>query len=414
MRRSFPLRELFVVMRVLTLVFSVIGILACGERSEAQDDAEIRAAVDKLVPQVERAVGLPFKEEPVVALRSKAEVREYLAAKLDADMPPELLDGMSAAYRLFGLLPDTLDLHGLLLSLYTEQVVGYYDPDSVALYLVDSADPAFRRMVLAHEMVHALQGQYMPVDSLIAPERSNDARMAAQAVLEGQATLASLTILMPDRDISAIPNFWDTYRRQLKQQHAQMPVFGSAPAVIQEGLVFPYLEGANFVQWFLEVHPDTLPYGRYLPQSSEQVLHPDRYREGDAPIELTLATGPEPFYSDVLGEMEIRILLAELLASESTARAGARDWGGDRYAVYEMPDGRALAWWTVWDDEKAAERFAILLARAWAKREPDGRRSLIDRQLIDGHPGVVLLDAPGTWWGWTTRPTVAVSSAATR
>ena len=125
MRRPFQLRELYGAMRALTLVFVALGIAACGERSEAQNDAEIRAAVDKLVPQVERALGLPFKEDPAVALRSKAQVRDYLVAKLETDLPPELLEGMSAAYRLFGLLPDTLDLHGLLLSLYTEQVVGY-------------------------------------------------------------------------------------------------------------------------------------------------------------------------------------------------------------------------------------------------------------------------------------------------
>lgn len=414
MRRPFQLRELYVAMRVLTVLIVALGIAACGERSEAQDDAEIRAAVDKLVPQVERAVGLPFKEEPVVALRGKDAVREYLVAKLDTDLPPDVLEGMSAAYRLFGLLPDTLDLHGLLLSLYTEQVVGYYDPDSVALYVVESADPAFLRMVLAHELVHALQDQYLPVDSLIAPDRSNDARMAAQAVLEGQATLASLTILMPDRDFNAIPNFWETYRQSLKQQHAQMPVFSSAPAVIQEGIVFPYLEGANFVRWFLEAHPDTLPYGRFLPQSSEQVLHPDRYRAGDTPVTLTLTNGPEPLYSDVLGEFETRILLTELLGSESMARAGARDWGGDRYAVYDMPGGRALAWWAVWDDAKAAERFAILLERGWAKRERDGRRSLVDRVTMDGWEGVVLFDGPEAWWGWTEPPAVSAAPLAAR
>jgi hypothetical protein len=399
-------------MRALTLVFVALGIVACGERSEAQNDAEIRAAVDKLVPQVERALGLPFKEDPVVALRSKAQVRDYLVAKLETDLPPELLEGMSAAYRLFGLLPDTLDLHGLLLSLYTEQVVGYYDPDSVALYVVESADRSFLRMVLAHEMVHALQGQYLPVDSLIAPDRSNDARMAAQAVLEGQATLASLTILMPDRDFSAIPDFWETYRSSLKQQHAQMPVFSSAPAVIQEGIVFPYLEGANFVRWFGEWYPDTLPYGRFLPQSTEQILHPDRYRDNDAPVDLVLIGGPEPLHSDVLGEFETQILLTELLGSESMARAGARDWGGDRYAVYETPAGQALVWWSVWDDANAAERFAILLQRGWNGRERDGRRSVIGRLQIDGWAGVMLRDGPDVWWGWDAAPTVSASSAA--
>ena len=247
------------------------------------------------------------------------------------------------------------------------------------------------------------------MNSLIAPERSNDARMAAQAVLEGQATLASLTILMPDRDFNAIPNFWETYRESLKQQHAQMPVFSSAPLVIQEGIVFPYLEGANFVRWFAGVHPDTLPYGRHLPASTEQVLDPDRYLEGDLPVPLEIRAGPAPLYSDVLGAFETRILLTELLGSESMARAGARGWGGDRYVVYETDAGRALAWFSVWDDARAADRFATLLTRGWADRQQPERRSAIDRVAIDARPGVVLFDAPQTWWGWDTPPTVAVA-----
>ncbi len=413
MRSPFDARELRNVMRILPVTVVALGLIACGERSAAQGDDDIRAMVEKLVPQVERAVNLPFKSDPVVARRTKAQVREYLAAKLDADLPPELLDGMSAAYRLFGLLSDTLDLHALFLSLYTEQVIGYYDPDSVALYIVESTDPTFLRMVLAHEMVHALQGQYLPVDSLVAPDRSNDARMAAQAVLEGQATLASLTILMPDRDFNAIPNFWETYRESLKQQHAQMPVFSSAPLVIQEGIVFPYLEGANFVRWFSGVHPDTLPYGRYLPESTEQILYPDRYLDGDLPVRLEVHGGSALLYSDVLGAFETRILLTELLGSESMARAGARGWGGDRYAVYETDDGRALAWFSVWDDVRAADRFATLLTRAWADRQRPGRRATIERTAIDDRPGVLLLDAPELWWGWDAPPTAAVTEAGT-
>ena len=48
--------------------------------------------------------------------------------------------GSRAAYRLFGLLPDTLELRGLLLDLYAEQVAGYYDPDSTTLFGVAGAD----------------------------------------------------------------------------------------------------------------------------------------------------------------------------------------------------------------------------------------------------------------------------------
>ena len=410
MRRSSFYRGLSMAMRTATLFLVGYGLVGCGERSAAQGYDKVHEMAAELAPAVERAVGLPFKAPPTVELRSKAQVRAYLSAKLDVELPPPLLRGLGAAYRLFGMLPDSVDLRSLLLALYTEQVIGYYDPDSAALYVVKGADAASQRMILAHEMVHALQAQYMPVDTLIAPTRANDARTAAQAVLEGQATLASLSILMPGRDFDAIPDFWETYRESLKQQQSTMPIFNSAPLLIREGIVFPYLEGAEFVRWFVRAFPDTLPFGRHMPQSTEQILHPDRYRDGDAPVPLRLVGDhPAPLHTDVLGEFEARILLTELSGSETVAEAATLGWGGDRYAVYGTDDGDALIWWAVWDDETAASRFAGVLKREWGRRAAVGRRYAIERTYVGGVPGVRLIDAPDTWWGWERTPRVEVA-----
>ena len=399
-------------MRKATITLILFGLAACGQESQAQDDDAIREMVAELTPAVERAVGLSFLTEPAVAVRSKDQVRAYLEAKMDAELPPELLARMTVAYRLLGMLPDSLDLHALLLSLYTEQVIGFYDPDSTTLYVVHGADPAFQRMILAHEMVHALQGQYLALDSLIAPDRANDARMAAQAVLEGQATLASLTILMPGRDIESVPNFWETYRQSLKQQHAQMPIFNSAPLLIREGIVFPYLEGATFVRWFLSVHPDTLPFGDRLPHSTEQVLHPDRYATKDDPWIVEVEGRTAPYHSDVLGEFELRIFLTELLDAEGTARILARGWGGDRYAVFADGDDHALVWWIVWDDERFAGRFLKGLGDRWAAGTRNGHRATAEQIEIDGLPVVRLVSAPTTWSGWNGLPSARVVRAA--
>ena len=383
-----------------------LGLMACGERGEAQTDERVQQMAQELAPEVERAVGLPFKSPPVVALRSTEQVRAYMMVKLDDEMPPHRLHGVTVAYRLFGLLPDTLDLRALLLSLYTEQIVGFYDPDSVTLYVVEGADPLMLKMTLAHELVHALQGQYMALDTLLEPSRENDRRVAAQAVLEGQATLASLLALMPERGLDAIPDFAGTYRQALKEQHAAMPVFNSAPLIIQESIVFPYLEGANFIRWFRDAHGDTAPFGGRMPQSTEQILHPDRYRERDDPVSLELTARRPMVYSDGLGEFEIRVLLTVLTGSESTARAGALAWAGDRYAVYPALDGQfALVWWSAWDHARAADRFATLLKRLWPAKQ-SGRRVVIEREPVGGRPGVRLVDAPTGWDGWQQMPRV--------
>jgi hypothetical protein len=411
-RRAAPagspgVRRWELLMRVSVYWAVPFALVACGAESSAQAGEKAQELATQLTPVVERIVGLPFKESPVIAVRSREQVGEYLARKLDDELPAEELEGMTVAYRLFRLLPDTLDLRSLMLSLYMEQVVGYYDPDSSALYVVAGSDPAILRLTMAHELVHALQGQYVSLNDILESRGANDEKMAAQAVFEGQATLVAFRALLSEREFARLEGFSTTYRQALQQQFASMPVFGSAPRVIREGLVFPYLEGADFIRWFSEAYPDTVPFGPRLPRSTEQILHPDRYRGQDVPVRLLTDTAGA-VYSDGLGEFETRILLTELTGNESSGRAGALDWDGDRYVVHEAPGGGALVWWSVWDHERAATRVATLLERYWLPGVATGRRATVERLTIDGLPGVRLVDAPVEWRGWERLPEVWV------
>ncbi len=385
-----------------------IAFPVCGDPRPGQQGVDLEVLVRELRPAIEAAVGLEFKEPFAIAVRSREQVRTYLERKLDADFPAEELQGVTTAYRLFGFIPDSLDLRALLLELYTEQVVGYYDPDSAMLYVVEGADPVQLRLVLAHELVHGLQGQYLNLDSLLTLRRENDRRMAAQAVFEGQAMLASLRAMMPEQDHDAMPEFWQEFRRTIREQQNRMPVFSRAPAVIREGLIFPYLAGADFVRWFLREYPDTVPFGRRLPQSTEQILHPERYRERDMPVPLGFADDAGAVYEDALGEFEIRVLVAQLSGSESIGNASALGWAGDRYGVFPAEADHALVWWTVWDSEKAARRFAEVIEREWGKRARAGRAYTVSVSPVEGLPAVNLVDAPETWERWGAIPRVEV------
>jgi hypothetical protein len=395
--------------RALSLICWLAALVSPG--AAAQSNSPATAIALQVIPRVERAVGLKFKRPPTIATRSSQQVHAYLSAKLDQDQPPEVLEQITTAYRLFGLIPDTLDVRSLLLSLYSEQVVGYFDPDSATLYVVERADPAQLRLVLAHELVHALQDQYVPLDSLLSLRRQNDRRNAIQAVMEGQATLASVAAILPDQDVSHMPDFWNQYRETVREQQQQMPVFRSAPLIIREGLIFPYLAGADFARWFSLQFPDTVPFGRRLPLSTEQILHTDRYLAGDRPVDLRFARGPKPIYDDNLGEFEIRVLLTILTGREAVGAAGAMGWGGDRYGVFGVDGnpGRALVWWSVWDTETAAKRVATLLAREWPKRAKSSRKFTIEQQPVDSYAGVRLVDAPPAWKGWQSLPTVTAN-----
>ena len=162
--------------------------------------------------RAERATNLKFKRDVAVELRSRAQVRDYVIHKFDQDVPAAELHGAEAAYKLFGLIPDSLDLRRTMIDLLTEQVAGYYDPDSGALFIpTDQPDPFKVRVVASHELIHALQDQYLPLDSILNQQRSGLYVNAGIVPIPGDSLtdrekllnemIADTVVLWPDNQI---------------------------------------------------------------------------------------------------------------------------------------------------------------------------------------------------------------------
>src|SRR5881409_1541640 len=91
------------------LILAVLMLAACrGAPPQAADDRGLASLVDSLRHPVEQAAGLKFKSSPRSAMRTREQIRAYLVGKLDEELTPPRLHGLEEAYRLFGLLPDTL------------------------------------------------------------------------------------------------------------------------------------------------------------------------------------------------------------------------------------------------------------------------------------------------------------------
>ena len=409
----------------LLLAAGVLAPGALAQRPPLQDDGVQRIARE-LIPQVERAVGLTFKRAPVVATRSRDQVRAYLNHKMAEELPPAELAGVTRAYRAFGLVPDTLDLRRLMLDLYGEQVAGFYDPDSSVLYVVRGAEPMMVRLILAHELVHALQDQYTPLNAILKLRRQNDRQMAGQAVAEGQATLASLLALVPDADLSQLSRAGTQTREAIRSQQSAMPVFAAAPHLIQEDLIFPYLSGLEFIRAFDErrTDPHEEPYGARMPVSTEQVLHPGKYtaRERPARVRLGVPAGDTLVYDDDFGEFDTRTALEAWGASANDAVVAASGWNGDRFEVLGGRAGTALVWVVAWDSPAEAAEFARALRAGWQRRtgaaqgayvaKGSQRRWQVESVTLSGVAVVRLFDAPAAWGGWRAAPTLTVTPAA--
>lgn len=389
----------------------LLALAACrGEPPrdlQSLEQHELDAMVAELMPVVAEAAGLEFTETPRAAVRDREQVRAYLLAKLAEELPPERLDGIVAAYRLLGLLPDTLDVGRLFIDLYTEQVAGFYEPDSATLFAVAGADDLTLRGTLAHELVHALQHQYLPLDSILDDRRNADRLAAAQSILEGQATLVMILVLAPDQGFLANNDLWDNLRSQLSTPQAGLDVFNNAPLVIKSGLIFPYLEGASFMRWFVNARGGQQPYGDRMPASTEQILHPDRYQAGDAPVTLEFTgDSTDVIHEDTFGEYEMLVLRAALAGIEAVATDVPLGWEGDRMRVYRSPQGPALVWYSVWEGDAAREHFLQRVAGGLTRLERPGYRIVLDAVPVGELPGARVAIAPTDWTGWSAMPGV--------
>jgi hypothetical protein len=268
------------------------------------------------------------------------------------------------------------------------------------------------RAVVAHELVHALQDQHYPLDSLLEQQEDGDRAAAAQAVLEGQAHYASVKLLVGDAADVTTVDFWDTARDQTRQAQDQLPGFSQAPVAIREELLFPYLSGAEFMRWWFANHPDMLPFGDRMPVSTEQVFHPDRYAAGDAPLTVRFTSSDSSVvFEDDLGELGLATLAASAANTVAISTVRAYGWGGDRYRVIRTPGGPALVWFVLFDDPSYADRFFTGLASVLERdfKRP-GYAFHRERMEAGGYAGMKIVIAPEGWGGDTTGVMVLKNS----
>ncbi len=388
--------------------------LAAACRGDGGYDGPLASQVREAVPRIETGLGIPFLQPPTLEMRTRAQVREFLETRFAEDLPDAEIAGLEAVYERLGLFPDSTNLRALYLPLLTEQIVGFYDPKTSVLYVVEEAPENQRATIVAHELIHALQDQYIDLAGIQQQRGDNDRSLAVQAYIEGQATFEQIQSSLGGGGLaSRLPGGWDRVRQMIRESSTSMPLFSNAPRIIQETLIFPYLSGAEFVR---RNDVDGAEQYARLPVSTEQIMHPGAFGDSiDAPTRVVLpppATGTV-IREDNLGEFETRILIFEHLQDQAAAVRGAAGWDGDRYVIATVPGGDAFVWASVWDTENDAEEFASEIsqtfARRYGERNPsrdareftlDGRRVSVTRFAVDGRPMVLLEDRPA---GFATR-----------
>ena len=292
------------------------------------------------------------------------DLQNYISNSMDAKAR-EAMRTSDALLTLLGVIGPDVDLATLLQDLYAEQVAGFYNHKEEAFYLVeDTEQTASDQMVVAHEYTHALQDQHFGLDQLGDEDMDSDQYRAFEALIEGDATLAML--LYGNEHIALV----DLLQSISGAGGLQSQVLDSSPTFVQGMEMFPYQTGLDFVVSLYQSGDWSAVDEAYdsPPQSTEQVLHPERYREKDLPQKVTmpdlaaaLGSDWQVVEGDVMGELGLLLALAQDMGPAAAARA-AEGWGGDSYALLQQGSAQpsVLVMHTYWDDQDSADEFWAL------------------------------------------------------
>lgn len=373
---------------------------------------QLTEQIVSLIAKTEEVRGLPFLVNPTVTILTPDELAVRVRSDIEEEIDSEELAIESRVLQLLGLLSPDDDLEAMLLDLYSEQVAGFYDGDTGEMVIGgEAADlTPLTASVVVHELIHALTDQHFifndDYEAMWEEERFDEAA-AFQSLIEGDATYFQIVYIqeLPLAAQMALAT-------EAIEQMDATSVLNSVPAWIQDDLAFPYDTGQLFVESLVAEGGIAAVDAAYVdrPISTEAVMHPERYRSGESPRELTpLAielAGYESYETSTYGEWGFRILLES--GGPGVAVQAANGWGGDSYQVLHDRDDVVFALAYKGDTEDDAFELAdALLALVTESLElgegvgdaggvsftaEDGRYAYLDR-IGDGFIFVLATDA---------------------
>jgi len=382
----------------------------------------------RVVNEVGRIVAgvrdLPPVEQIPVTFPTTHEIAIALLQRYQEEQPQEAL----VFYAALGLVPplDPLPLPDV--TAQAARISTLYLTDDHQIYVVTGRGPTTDddELALAHALAHALQDRQFDLGALTPCRQTADAELALRALVEGDAVLTAGMYAGLESD----PEMMARLARMAAdaEEPTYAPLVGE-PAFEQLRL-FPYQEGARMVAALYEEGGWEAVNRAYArpPCSTEQVLHPERYLEGEPVQEMAmpdllpaLGEGWSQVRRDTLGELLIGLHLAAHLEDDVAAWDAADGWAGDAFALWADEEGRqVLAWRIAWDNRDEAEAFVqtytLLVPRfrtppLLAATPPSG----LPGRFWEGEAGAAYLARAGrvvtVVWGPDAETVMAVAGA---
>ena len=347
---------------LLILLVAVIAFGVVAQDDTATVSPTLLENLDELEATVEDIRGLDVITPVDRRFPSKAEAADTIAGLLDEELTDDIVFEAMQFYTVFDFIAPDFNFREFYIELQQDQIAGFYNTDDKTMNtLLISGNPlgddlpALEKTTYAHEFTHALQDQHFDL-TMIEDIENGDHQLAVLSLVEGDATyvMQEYLLVLMEQNPGAI---FEILSLSLSGD-ADLPE--GTPPILESELLTPYLQGLTFVTALYSNGGWDAVNAAFtdLPQSTEQIIHPEKYLDGEAPIEVTLQPVDDVLGSDwtmttedTMGEFYLTEYLKTQLDTRTASEAAA-GWGGDHYQVFynTNADEQAYLLKITWDN----------------------------------------------------------------
>ncbi|SIQ88767.1 hypothetical protein SAMN05421858_0698 [Haladaptatus litoreus] len=355
------------------------------DQSDGLSEAEQEAYVNRAMARVEFIRNQEFERPVEVDSLQRAQYQQLIRLQAESQYTQSQRAWENQIWEALFAVGERSDAARQQTQLYQQRIAGFYLPGQDEIYVITDDSLVIDNATLVHELTHALQDQQVGLASSQFEAGTMDGQRANDGLTEGEASYVEQRYVQRCGDEWECVETLGPPREETPYGGGSLPDFNLA---MQVSLIQPYSDGPAYVASKVDSGGWQAIQQEYRnpPNSSEQVIDPNRRNDAPTPLRLDgQARNGWKLYgqkgengSETVGETGIYTMfwyqgrtndnpIIRWQAFENP-EAGQYDtfnytsvpsdgWANDRLWPYRNGDERGYVWRTAWDTNQDATEF---------------------------------------------------------
>jgi hypothetical protein len=319
------------------------------------------STISELKKRVEKIGKLKFKTDLPVKYFSKTRMQQYISTWVEEEYPDKLAAKDALFIQLMGFSSRILNLKKIRKKIFIGNAGGRYNEKTGELFVSNNYRTInmMNAPIIVHELRHALQDTHFNLSEILGEYSDfDDRKLAVVSAVKGDATFVMTKYI--DFDPEVMSTAYSSDALISFSPLGNTAQLSRAPDIVKHQLTMPHIKGLRFISAVFKKKKwkGVNKILKSPPDSTEQILHPEKYLKQEKPIPVTINYKPSGYtlyHTGVIGEYYLNMLVK----SQHNDIDHAFGWGGDGFNIYKNASSSSyfLVWKSAWDEEKFCSNF---------------------------------------------------------